>query len=172
MSRKPKSRLKTLQDSAPEMLSTLRATRDILHNALNDNYFDRDVFTRLQERVLDVLRLALPDYTYVPRMKDKGQKDTDVNAKIKFTPGKWTVRKLFVEWGVFAERDGFRDREPVADCLDSEANARLIAEAPDMYELLKDLARTEKPTAYTPRFLEMKDKAREILARIEGANHE
>lgn len=119
MSRKPKSRLKTLQDNAPEMLSTLRATRDILHNALNDNYFDRDVFTRLQERVLDVLRLALPDYTYVPKMEDKGQKDIEVNA-------------------------------------------RLIAEAPDMYELLKSVAN------YKPDFIwDVVFRAKELLARID-----
>ena len=39
MSKKHKSRLETLRDSAPEMLLTLRYVRDILHNALNDDYF-------------------------------------------------------------------------------------------------------------------------------------
>ena len=69
MSRKNKSRLETLRDSAPEMLSALRATRDILHNALNDDYFDREVFERLQKRVIEVLKIAVGESGYVPHMK-------------------------------------------------------------------------------------------------------
>ena len=55
MSKKRKSLLETLRDGSPEMLETLRSVRDILHNALNDNYFDRDVFLLLQKRVNDTL---------------------------------------------------------------------------------------------------------------------
>ncbi len=51
-----------------------------------------------------------------------------------FTKGKWIVKKLLAGFGVFAVNEG--SREPVADCLDNEANARLIAEAPVMYDLL------------------------------------
>ena len=69
MSRKHKSRLETLRDCAPEMLSALRSTRDILHNALADDYFDREVFERLQKRVLEVLELAVGASNYVPAMK-------------------------------------------------------------------------------------------------------
>ena len=69
MSRKHKSRLETLRDSAPEMLSALRSVRDILHNALNDDYFDREVFERLQKRVIEVLNVAVGESGYVPHMK-------------------------------------------------------------------------------------------------------
>ena len=69
MSKKCKSHLETLRDSAPEMLSVLRSTRDILSNALNDNDFDREVFERLQKRVLEVLELAVGASNYVPAMK-------------------------------------------------------------------------------------------------------
>ncbi len=56
-------------DSAPEMLSALRSVRDILHNALNDDYFDREVFERLQKRVIEVLNVAVGESGYVPHMK-------------------------------------------------------------------------------------------------------
>ena len=66
---KAKSRLETLKDSTPEMLSVLRSVRDILHNALNDNCFDREVFERLQKRVLEVLYVAVGESNYVPHLK-------------------------------------------------------------------------------------------------------
>ena len=69
MSRKHKSRLETLRDCAPEMLSALRSTRDILHNALADDYFDREVFERLQRLVLETLDTAVGDSNYVPARK-------------------------------------------------------------------------------------------------------
>ena len=43
----------------------------------------------------------------------------------------------------------------------------IITVPEEMYELVKDLARTEKPGDYIPRFLELKDKARELLKRID-----
>ena len=69
MSRKHKSRLETLRDSTPEMLAALRFTRDILRNALNDNFFDRDVFERLQKNINKVLDLAVGNSNYVPAIK-------------------------------------------------------------------------------------------------------
>ena len=77
MSKKSKSRLETSRDSAPEMLSALRAVRDVLHNALQDNYFDREVFDRLQKRVLEVLELAVGDSNYVPAMKVQKEAEHD-----------------------------------------------------------------------------------------------
>ncbi len=73
MSRKHKSRLETLRDCAPEMLSVIRSTRNIIHNALNDDYFDREVFERLQKRVIMVLDLAVGESCYVPHVKKKGE---------------------------------------------------------------------------------------------------
>ena len=69
MSKKHKSRLETLRDSAPEMLLTLRYVRDILHNALNDDYFDREVFLLLQKRVIDTLE-ATGAGDYVPKIQE------------------------------------------------------------------------------------------------------
>ena len=70
MSKKCKSHLETLRDSAPEMLSVLRSTRDILSNALNDNDFDREIFKRLQKRVIEVLDIAVCDSNYVPAIRE------------------------------------------------------------------------------------------------------
>ena len=53
----------------------------------------------------------------------------------KFTSGKWIVKELLTTWGVFAVNEG--KRESVADCLE-EADARLIAAAPELYELVKE----------------------------------
>lgn len=50
MSKKAKSHLEILRDSAPSMLAVLCSTRDLLHNALNDDYFDREVFERFKRR--------------------------------------------------------------------------------------------------------------------------
>ena len=47
-------------------------------------------------------------------------------------------------------------------------NPQLTAAAPEMYELLKICAKTEEPASYIPAFLDLKDKARELLARIDG----
>lgn len=69
MSKKDKSRLETLKDSAPEMLMVLRSARDILNNALNDNLFEREVFERLQVRILQVLEKAVGNSHYVPAIK-------------------------------------------------------------------------------------------------------
>lgn len=69
MSKKDKSRLETLKDSAPEMLMVLRSARDILNNALNDNLFEREVFERLQVRILQVLEKAVGNSYYVPAIK-------------------------------------------------------------------------------------------------------
>ena len=68
MSKKHKTRIKTLMDCAPEMLSVLRSTQDILHNALNDDYFDREIFKRLQKRVIEVLDLAVGKSGYIPHV--------------------------------------------------------------------------------------------------------
>lgn len=38
---------------------------------------------------------------------------------------------------------------------------------PEMYELLKICAKTEKPGNYVSAFLDLKDKARELLAHID-----
>ena len=53
----------------------------------------------------------------------------------KFTGGKWEVVVIYGDHYVIFSND-----EVVADCFGSNANARLIAAAPEMYRLLDDAA--------------------------------
>ena len=76
MSQKRKSHFETLRKSAPNMLAALRSTRDILKNALTDNYFDRETFERLQSRVLEVLELSVGDSNYIPAMDSTAPRTT------------------------------------------------------------------------------------------------
>ena len=49
---------------------------------------------------------------------------------------------------------------------EAEANARLIAAAPEMYRLLQNFAYAEEPI--TTRTLNLSNRARELLRRIDG----
>ena len=51
-----------------------------------------------------------------------------------FTKGKWEVRNLLSGFTIFAVNEG--NREMVAKCFDNEADARLVAAAPVMYNML------------------------------------
>ena len=53
----------------------------------------------------------------------------------KFTAGNWEVDEIYSDRYVVYTGD-----RTIADCFDSEANARLIAAAPKMYRLLADAA--------------------------------
>lgn len=82
----------------------------------------------------------------------------------KFTPGKWT-------WDMIPRKKGTipitTPREEIAYvCASSrtEANARLIASAPEMYELLKVWTEIQAQ----PTLMEAQRKAQELLARIDG----
>ena len=96
----------------------------------------------------------------------------------KFTKGKWTADDM----GEYVFAHGFdmmicqirgwaylnaQGLSPDEAIDVQKANARLIAAAPEMYELLKVCAKTETPGNYIPAFLDLKDKARELLARID-----
>ena len=50
----------------------------------------------------------------------------------EFTEGKWEAEKIYGKHLIVTA-----DGRIVADCLNNEANARLIAVAPEMYELLE-----------------------------------
>ena len=51
---------------------------------------------------------------------------------LDFTKGPWEAEEIYDSfWAVFA------NDLPVAECNNNEANARLIAAAPEMYEALK-----------------------------------
>ncbi len=82
----------------------------------------------------------------------------------QFTKGKWTIKKLLAGLGVFAVNEG--SREPVADCLDNEANARLIAEAPVMYDLLNKAFHILGKNAANDAICREID---ECLSRVDGA---
>ncbi len=59
----------------------------------------------------------------------------------KFTCGKWVVDVIYGDHYVVFPNDRIvADNRIVADCSGSNANARLIANAPKMYRLLGDAA--------------------------------
>ena len=85
----------------------------------------------------------------------------------EFTKGKWEVQdwteKLDGEF--LPEYAVCVGDEWIADCADNEANARLIAAAPEMYELLKVLVQREYDNTVTA-ILALE--AEKLLARIDG----
>ena len=79
-----------------------------------------------------------------------------------FTPGPWVNRGAKIStWKPFA-----RSYNVIAT-VEQEKDARLIAAAPEMYEVLSELLDTlEMSKGYG--FDEEYEKAREVLAKIEG----
>ena len=83
-----------------------------------------------------------------------------------FTPGKWESDALYGDhFAVFA------NEHVVADCFGNEANARLIAAAPELYELLKEEL---IPTSDYGGILSFsrEDKLSELFVRIDGKEDE
>lgn len=80
----------------------------------------------------------------------------------KFTPGPWVVETYELDmWGVYTP-----DGELIADCgYEQEANARLIAAAPEMYKILCDLREYCKNYDLT---CDLECDIYETLARIDG----
>ena len=87
--------------------------------------------------------------------------------KRAFTPGPWG----------YSEGEIYRGNNPIASVIPSfgwfnktaedDANARLIAAAPEMYRVLSDILDTlEMSKGYG--FDEEYDKVREVLAKVEG----
>lgn len=80
----------------------------------------------------------------------------------QFTKGKWYADEWDIgRWGVF------HGDISVADCWDNEANARLIAAAPEMYSLLKQVAYGTCDDC-----MPMLVSARKLLAHIDGKENE
>ena len=86
-------------------------------------------------------------------------------AMPKFTSGKWKVEMVYGDHPIVTA-----DGRIVADCFNNEANARLIAAAPEMYEMLKGIIQStaDCPMENAGFFRE----ARELLARIDGEEAE
>ncbi len=91
----------------------------------------------------------------------------------EFTKGKWVYDEPFgvifsyETCAVIANVQGAGTGSCFCSTQEGQANARLIAAAPEMYELLKVCAKTEEPGNYVSAFLDLKDKARELLAHID-----
>ena len=86
----------------------------------------------------------------------------------KFTSGEWNVTdRTFSLDGQSADWHLVYSPEQAVGFIGDEADAKLIAAAPEMYELVKDCARTAPPGHYTEALLELQDKARALLARLE-----
>ena len=89
----------------------------------------------------------------------------------KFTGGKWEVDVIYGDrYVVYAETQD--DAQAVADCYDnedSEANARLIAAAPEMYEMLEIAQESLREHRYDSPTAERIEK---LLDRIDGYGKE
>ena len=74
-----------------------------------------------------------------------------------FTKGKWEAigHRILVNGYVLAR-------------VNWPNNLPLITAAPEMYELLQEVAGTSVPCHYVGHFLGLKNKARGLLARIDG----
>lgn len=93
-----------------------------------------------------------------------------------FTKGKWTIEFMYGDHPIVTVNGRI-----VADCFNNEANARLIAAAPDMYEALTECADTLeiiknsdecKETADLYQLEELIHALWELLARIDGDSQE
>lgn len=89
----------------------------------------------------------------------------------KFTGGKWEVVVIYGDHYVIFSND-----EVVADCFGSNANGRLIAAAPEMYdELYEVLQLLQGKSSYDgDEYSQHAEDIRELLACIDGkeATHE
>ena len=86
-------------------------------------------------------------------------------AMPKFTSGKWKVEMVYGDYPIVTA-----DGRIVADCFNNEANARLIAAAPEMYvELYEALQLCAGHSSYDgDDFSEQAKSIRELLARMDG----
>lgn len=84
----------------------------------------------------------------------------------EFTPGKWWIAPpIFDGDAIFApSQEKGRRYEVVATGITNKADARLIASAPEMYELLKVWTQIQAQ----PILMLAQESAKELLARIEG----
>ena len=82
----------------------------------------------------------------------------------KFTKGEWkeNADEIFLPNGKWYKANGFVSDEEM------QANARLIAAAPKMYELLKVWTQV----GAEPMLMNARDTARKLLARIDGEEAE
>ena len=89
----------------------------------------------------------------------------------EFTAGKWEVEMVYGDHPIVTV-----ERRIVADCFNNEANARLIAAAPEMYRLLQIFAdepsdEEEREERINELCLAMHE-ARVLLARIDSEGQE
>ena len=84
----------------------------------------------------------------------------------KFTSGRWSIAPpIFDGDAIFAPpQEKGRRNEVVAMGILNKADARLIAAAPEMYELLKVWTQLQAQ----PDLMIAQEKAKDLLARIDG----
>ncbi len=73
-------------------------------------------------------------------MKNKAQA---ANSRMKHTQGNWMASKYSYDWGVYSNKNQGRDIALVREygsLEEGEANAKLIAAAPDLLEALIELS--------------------------------
>jgi hypothetical protein len=114
-----------------------------------------------------------------PRMKKLKNMLANSTANVvktkmtKHTPGPWEVQSRPDGMGG-KDMIVYADKRPVCDCFQPynnsnleewQANARLIASAPEMLDLIKENVMHVK---YPKRIKEWEEKARQLIAKTEG----
>ncbi len=97
---------------------------------------------------------------------------TDKQDKPKFTPGPWRIQD---KWEIRGVNNGVKGYEPVERdgvictinswLLQGDANAALIAAAPEMYELLDDIRANYQAM---PNPVEVERRIEAVLAKARG----
>lgn len=100
---------------------------------------------------------------------------------MKYTPGPWVVDPAVRQgFTVYAPKEGFivgtQDEEGRYGAIESEANARLIAAAPDLLEALCDMLEVHGvrwehvrgDSSIPASWVELSDKARAAIAKAAG----
>ena len=85
----------------------------------------------------------------------------------EFTKGKWEVEAVYGDHSIVTANGRI-----VADCFNSEDNARLIAAAPELYELVKDFCDEVEAFVsiydnFPEEFIKIAVRAKETFERID-----
>jgi hypothetical protein len=108
----------------------------------------------------------------------KEYKEGETMTGAQYTPGPWDTvkRNVTARKGVFIGTD----TKPIAEiCFlygdESEANLRLICQAPEMFEALVEARQAlfgdpdyEDPVVISPEYAEFRDKIDKIIAKVKG----
>lgn len=94
-----------------------------------------------------------------------------MKTKVTHTPGPWEAEPYDQNPSVFAIKSS-NDYENVVDAIHNEANAFLIAAAPELLEALQDALNELRIREYyfklSPSIIKMRDKIQETIGKATG----